>query len=65
MALSDPTLFALPHFRGFWGDPWLRPPPAPDRSFEWTEEPRWLALETQALPRPNLEVKPKSLMPLK
>jgi TonB family protein len=61
LALKDPTLFALPHFRGFSGDAWLKPPPAPERSFEWTEEPRWLALETQGLPGVNLEAKPENL----
>jgi hypothetical protein len=50
LALRDPTLFALPHFQGFSGDAWLKPPTAPERSFEWTEEPRWLALEPQTIP---------------
>jgi hypothetical protein len=51
LALRDPTLFALPHFRGFSGGAWLKQPTAPERSFEWTEEPRWLAMEPQTVPR--------------
>jgi TonB family protein len=50
LELRDPTLFALPHYRTFSGDAWLKPPAAPERSFEWAEDPRWLALEVQAIP---------------
>jgi hypothetical protein len=45
LALTDPTLFALPNRRGFAGPAWLEPS-RPD--FEWpegaTEPPRWLQL---------------------
>ena len=44
LALSDPTLFALPHWRGFSGPAWLNRAPVPGRSFEWKEEPRWLPI---------------------
>jgi hypothetical protein len=44
IALTDPTLFALPHQLGFSGPAWMRIPSVPSRSFEWTEEPSWLAL---------------------
>jgi hypothetical protein len=44
IALTDPTLFALPHQVGFSGPAWMKMPPAPARSFEWNEEPSWLAL---------------------
>jgi hypothetical protein len=49
IALTDPTLFALPHQVGFSGPAWMRIPPAPSRSFEWTEEPSWLALPIEQL----------------
>jgi hypothetical protein len=53
LALRDPTLFALPHFRGFSGPAWLRPPSPPSRWFEWNEEPRWLAIAPETFPRAN------------
>jgi hypothetical protein len=49
IALTDPTLFALPHQVGFSGPAWMRIPPVPSRSFEWTEEPSWLALPVEQL----------------
>lgn len=49
LALSDPTLFALPHAQGFSGTAWMHRPPIPFRSFEWSEAPRWLPLATQEL----------------
>jgi hypothetical protein len=50
LALSDPSLFALPHRQGFSGFAWLRPRPQPFPSFEWSEQPRWMPL---SLPPPN------------
>ena len=44
LALSDPTLFALPHPRSFAGRAWLSKPSIPARSFEWTSELEWLSL---------------------
>ena len=44
LALTDPTLFALPHQLGFSGPAWMKIPQVPSRSFEWTAEPSWLAL---------------------
>jgi hypothetical protein len=41
VALSDPTLFALPHYRTFSGAAWLRPHSVPAQSFEWSDEPGW------------------------
>jgi hypothetical protein len=49
LALSDPTLFALPHQVGFSGPAWMKTPPVPSRSFDWTEEPSWLALPIEQL----------------
>jgi hypothetical protein len=49
IALTDPTLFALPHQVGFSGPAWMRIPTVPSRSFELTEEPAWLALPIQQL----------------
>jgi len=51
LALSDPTLFALPHFRSFSGEAWLKPPGSPNHWFEWTEEPRWLTASPAEFPR--------------
>jgi hypothetical protein len=49
IALTDPTLFALPHPLGFSGPAWMKIPAVPPRSFEWTEEPSWLALPMEQL----------------
>ena len=49
LALSDPTLFALPHQEGFSGLAWMTPPRLPARSFSWSAEPSWLALGTEQL----------------
>ena len=49
LALSDPTLFALPHRQGFSGLAWLNIPQPPFRSFDWSEGPRWLQLSVQRL----------------
>jgi hypothetical protein len=49
LALNDPTLFALPHPRGFAGAAWLQVPSPPFRPFKWTEPPRWLALPLEQL----------------
>jgi TonB family protein len=42
MALTDPTLFALPHQRGFSGLAWLRVPAAEFHPFIWSDPSRWL-----------------------
>jgi hypothetical protein len=44
IALTDPTLFALPHQLGFSGPAWMKNPTVPSPSFEWTGQPSWLAL---------------------
>jgi TonB family protein len=49
LALSDPTLFALPHRQGFSGLAWLSIPQPPTSSFDWPEDPRWLQLSVQRL----------------
>jgi hypothetical protein len=49
IALTDPTLFALPHQVGFSGPAWMKIPPVPSRSFEWTEDPSWLPLPIEML----------------
>jgi TonB family protein len=49
IALSDPTLFAQGHPRGFSGAAWM-PIPVPEyQPPEWSEPPRWLTLEAQQL----------------
>ena len=45
----DPTLFALPHARGFSGEAWLNFTPIQHRPKDWTEPPRWLALPAHGL----------------
>ncbi len=47
--LDDPTLFALPHPRGFASATWLRLPKIAFTPFRWTEPPRLLALPVQQL----------------
>lgn len=49
LALNDPTLFALPHARGFAGAAWLKMPRVKFPSFEWSEPPRWLPLPVEQL----------------
>ena len=49
LARDDPTLFALPHWRGFSGAAWLKPQPVPNRPLDWCEEPRPLALRPTQL----------------
>jgi TonB family protein len=49
LALSDPTLFALPHAQGFSGLAWLSIAEPPTNSFDWSQDPRWLPVSTQRL----------------
>jgi hypothetical protein len=51
LALSDPTLFALPHSQGFSGKAWIKSSLVPKRSFEWKEEPHWLTISRDEVPR--------------
>jgi len=41
-ALEDPSLFALPHSRGFSGFAWLAAPNPPALLTNWSESPGWL-----------------------
>ena len=47
--LTDPTLFALPHPRGFSGPAWLASPRLPLPPLTWSEPESWLPVPTQAL----------------
>jgi hypothetical protein len=47
--LEDPTLFALPHSRGFAGASWLPIPRIEFPPFRWTEPPRLLELPVEQL----------------
>ena len=47
--LEDPTLFALPHPRGFAGASWLPVPQLEFPPFRWTEPPRLLELPVDEL----------------
>jgi len=49
LALSDPTLFALPHREGFSGLAWLHNRPLPYKPLVWSEPPRLLAMREQDL----------------
>jgi hypothetical protein len=49
LALGDPTLFALPHPRGFAAPAWLPVPRVEFAPFKWTENPRFLALPVAQL----------------
>lgn len=48
-ALSDPTLFALPHPRSFSGAAWFTFTPVDYQFSDWTEPHRWLELDTNRL----------------
>lgn len=71
LALADPTLFALPHARGFAAAAWEQLPRIEFVPFRWTEPPQVLALpsahlgsafihfaETNVVPPPILETLP-------
>ena len=49
LALGDPTLFALPHPRGFAAPAWLPLPQVEFAPFKWTEPPRFLPLAAERL----------------
>jgi len=49
LALSDPTLFALPHQQGFAGTAWLTVTNFGAEPFVWSEPPRWLTLPIDEL----------------
>lgn len=49
LALSDPTLFALPHREGFSGPAWFNVSNLTFEPFVWTEEPHWLGLDSNEL----------------
>jgi hypothetical protein len=47
LALQDPTLFALPHSRGFAAAAWRQISKIEFPPFRWTEPPRWLPLPVE------------------
>jgi len=49
LTLGDPTLFALPHPRGFAAASWLQPPGVGYSPFRWTEPPEMLTLSSLEL----------------
>lgn len=49
LALNDPTLFALPHRKGFAGTTWLQFTNVNFQPFRWTEPPRLLLLPVEKL----------------
>jgi TonB family protein len=49
LALTDPTLFALPHPAGFAGAVWRWRPEVTVQPFRWTEPPRPLRLSAEKL----------------
>src|SRR6266446_2278968 len=48
-AVSDPAAFALPNAHGFSGAAWLTFAPLTYQLTDWTEPPRWLALDERHL----------------
>jgi hypothetical protein len=48
MALTDPTLFALPHSQGFSGLAWLNIPAQAPQFYTWTNPSRWLDVPLEA-----------------
>jgi hypothetical protein len=46
---QDPTLFALPHPRGFSGEAWMKAPPLVFHSEDWSEPARFLPPDIQEL----------------
>lgn len=76
--LTDPTLFALPHPKGFAAAAWLQLPKVEFTPFRWTEPPQLLELpaaklgsaflhfaETNAVPSPPTEtLHPQATTPL-
>ncbi len=48
-ALNDPTLFALPHQRGFSGSAWTLAPKSGFTAADWDEPLRWLPLAPEKL----------------
>ena len=49
LALTDPTLFALPHQQGFAGPAWLTIPRIGGNPFVWSDSPSWLPLPVEQL----------------
>ena len=49
LELSDPTLFAVPHRRGFAGLAWLGIPRREFEGFSYSNPPEWLALSPSGL----------------
>ncbi|HVV71250.1 MAG TPA: hypothetical protein VHI52_07105 [Verrucomicrobiae bacterium] len=49
MALTDPTLLALPHRESFAGEAWLQTPNLGYQPFNWSEPPKWLMLPLEQL----------------
>jgi TonB family protein len=72
LALTDPTLFALPHeAMDFFPAEWRRPPAVAEHYFSWTEKPLFLSvradelgsdfeafMQTNPVPAPPLNFKP-------
>ncbi len=48
-ALSDPTLFAMPHWQGFSGTAWRQTPRVDYTAADWSEPMRWLQIPAEKL----------------
>lgn len=62
--LDDPTLFALPHPRGFAGITWLRLPEINFPPFRWSEPPRMLPLPVAQLGTAFLRLAESNNLPI-
>jgi TonB family protein len=49
LSLTDPTLFALPHFESFSGQGWMKTVPLKMPALDWSEPPHFLGLKTLEL----------------
>lgn len=63
LEVRDPTLYALPHRRGFSGPAWMETEPMTHRAADWTEPPRWLAMSGDELGATFLEFVRTNRMP--
>lgn len=64
LALTDPTLFSLGGPKGFSGRAWMQEPPRPTENPDWSEPPRWLAIQTNQLASTFLDYADRNRAPV-
>ena len=60
---ADPTVFVLPSRHGFYGRSWLGVKPVEYEAPDWSEPPRWLALNAGKLGLAAADFEPASTLP--